>query len=61
MTNKTYVYEGKEHVLTGRTAEKTLRSKKTKKLHEIHPADVDASNTEYNQWVSIEDLYEVAP
>lgn len=60
MTTKTYVYEGKEHVLTGREAEKkSVRSDKIKKLHEIHPADVDDTDNSYNKWVSMDDLYEV--
>jgi hypothetical protein len=59
MTNKTYIYEGKEHVLTGRTATKRLRSDKIKILHEIRPADLDSDKNEFNQWIEMDDLFVV--
>lgn len=59
MSSKTYVYEGKEVVLTGRTAEKTLRSERKKVLHEIRPSDVDADNRMHNKWVELTDLFEI--
>lgn len=57
MAIKTYIYEGREHVLTGRTASKRLRSDKTKILHEIRPAELDITANENNQWVSMDDLF----
>jgi hypothetical protein len=52
MSIQTYVYNGEEVVLTGRTAEKTLRSGRSKVLHEIRPLSVtDPENRQYNKWV----------
>jgi hypothetical protein len=59
MTEKTYVYEKKEYKLTGRTATKTLRSSKTKTLHEIRPSEADPTNNAYNVWVELDELYEI--
>ena len=59
MITKTYVYDGKEHIMTGRIAEKRLRSEKIKKLYEIRPNDVETGQDMYNKWVSMDDLYEV--
>lgn len=66
---KSYVYEGTEVVLTGRTAErktyspvpqrrnKTRAVDKVEVLYEITPAD--KSSIIWKQWVSIGSLYEV--
>lgn len=59
MSVKTYVYNGKEVVLTGRTASKKTRSDKTKTLHEIRPANVDVEQNMYNEWVEFDDLYQI--
>jgi hypothetical protein len=59
MSVKTYVYEGKEVVMTGRTASKTLRSGKISIIYEIRPANVPADQTMYNQWVAKDEVFEV--
>jgi hypothetical protein len=62
MTNTysgSYVYEGKEWVLTGREAHRTLPSGKIKKLIEIRPIDVDPNEKLYNRWVEREELYTI--
>ncbi len=57
--NGTYVYEGKEWVLTGREAHRSLISGKLKRLVEIRPMSVDPSDKSYNRWVEREELYTV--
>lgn len=53
MSDKTYVYNGEEFVLTGRSAEKSLPSGRTKTLHEIRPVSVkDTEDRQYNKWVN---------
>jgi hypothetical protein len=56
MTTK-YVHNGKEVVLTGRTATKKLRSGKDELLHEIKPDGV--TGKQYNTWVKMKDLFEI--
>lgn len=57
---KRYVYKGKEVVLTGRTASKSLRSGKEEILYETKPIDIaDLSSTKYNEWVKLKDLFEI--
>lgn len=57
MTTK-YVHNGKEVVLTGRTAKKKLpRSGKEEVLHEIQPEGV--MSKQYNTWVHMRDLFEI--
>lgn len=65
---KSYVYKGKEYVLTGRTAKPKISLRRTKdsnrsnddNLYEIRPSDVtDVNDRKYNEWVKMRDLYEV--
>lgn len=56
MTTK-YVHNGKEVILTGRTAKKHLRSGKEELLHEIRPDGV--TSKQYNSWVKMKDLFEI--
>lgn len=60
---KSYVYKGKEFVLTGRTAKtKNVTRRKNPevdRLHEIRPHDADENDKKYNEWVRMKDLYEV--
>lgn len=59
MSSKTYVYDGKEMVLTGRTAIKEMKSGNNKTLHEIRPAEADPDYKTLNKWVEMKDLYEI--
>lgn len=61
MSEKTvsYVYDSKEHILTGRQAVRILRSGKKDVLIEIHPLDVPLEDSTYNRWVSESDLYSI--
>jgi len=59
MSSKTYVYDGKEVVLTGRTAGKKMKSGKDKILHEIRPAEADPDFKSLNKWVQMDELYEI--
>jgi len=54
---KKYVYDSKEVILTGRVAEKSLRSGKVDKLFEIKPAD--GEGIAFIQWVRISELFEI--
>lgn len=56
MTTK-FVYDGKEVILTGRTAKKSLKSGKEQILYEIKPHDVVGK--QYNKWVQMKDLFEI--
>ena len=53
---KTYVFKDTEVVLTGKRAERKLRTK-TDVLHEIKPAD--GENGTWTMWVRMTDLYEI--
>ncbi len=52
----TYVHDGVEVVLTGRTA---LRKTKRKEylLHEIRPSDVDSNDPKFCKWIQLSELY----
>lgn len=60
---KTYIHNGKEVKLTGRTASKTTgkmskrSAAKTVQIHEITPLDSD--DGDWKEWVRLSDLYEV--
>ena len=61
---KTYVYDGKEVVLTGRVAKQKPRREGAKvrsdnDLFEIRPFDVDEANKSFNKWVKMNQLHEV--
>lgn len=56
MTTK-YVHDGKEVILTGRTAAKKLRSGKEQILYEVQPEGV--LSKQYNKWVLMKDLFEI--
>lgn len=57
---KHYLHNGKEVVLTGRIATKSIRNGKEEILHEIKPIDIaDLSTTKYNAWVRMKDLFEI--
>lgn len=53
---KTYVFKETEVVLTGKRAERKLRTK-TDTLYEIKPAD--SENGTWTKWVRMTDLYEI--
>ena len=55
----TYVFEGREYVLTGRSAKRKTLTKKERILVEIKPASISDESTDYNKWVSEEELFEV--
>lgn len=60
MNNKKYVFNGKEVIMTGRTAIKKLRSGREDILYEVKLLEnVDISSTKYNEWVKMSELYEV--
>jgi len=57
---KTYIHGETEFVLTGRQAEKRMRSGKTKTLVEIKPVFIkDESDMSMNRWVELESLFNV--
>ena len=53
---KTYVYNGTEVKMTGRTAEKELR-RGVDTLYEVKPADMECGT--WKKWVRIGELYEI--
>lgn len=55
MSNKKFIYEEQEVVLTGRKAVKRVASREFT-LWEITPTDKDIS---WKKWVRYEDLYEI--
>jgi len=57
MSTSTYVYDGKEVVMTGRTAVKSMKSGNLKTLYEVRPVEAEPDQKMYNQWVSMDDLY----
>jgi hypothetical protein len=59
MTVKTYVYNGTEYEMTGRKAEKKLYSGKKRELFEIRPVGMDDTQTTYNKWATMDELFEV--
>ena len=65
MAEKTYVYEGKEVVLTGRVAQKPMRggkrgtAGKMAELHEIMPKGSNPENKDFCKWVRITHMYEI--
>lgn len=56
----TYVYEGQEYVLTGRSAVRKLRSSKELVVNEIRPIAAPKNDNSYNKWVEISELYVVS-
>lgn len=68
MTDRSYIYENTEVVLTGRTAEKELATMRTMDyggrvvpkidvLHEVTPIDKEVGS--WKKWVRMKDLYEI--
>lgn len=62
MTNQTFVYQGFEVKLTGRTAHKKIEGRgraptRIDLLHEITPADKETGS--WKKWVRMEELYEI--
>ena len=55
--DKTYVYDGIEVVLTGRKAQKQLRSQKTDEVIEIKQADPESAS--FKKWVRMKELFEI--
>lgn len=65
--SETYVYNGTEVVLTGRTAKRTIAMKSPRgkvthepridTIHEITPADNEFGS--WKKWIRIEELYEI--
>jgi hypothetical protein len=61
MSKSTYIFESKEWVLTGRDAEKTLRSGKKRTVVEIKPVYVtDPDDNSQNKWVMMDALFYVS-
>ena len=59
-TDKTYVYNGTEVIMTGRTASKKIRGRGEGRLitlHEIKPSNEDDGS--WKKWVKESELYEV--
>lgn len=59
---KTYVFEGLEVILTGRTAKRELKgsgraASRIDTIHEITPANKEDGS--WTKWVRMSDLYEV--
>lgn len=54
----TYVHDGKEVMMTGRTAVRET-SRRQHVLYEIKPIDVEGSDPKFCKWVKIEELYEI--
>ena len=61
---KTYVFNGTEVVLTGRTAHRKIEARTTRRVaprvdvvHEVEPADRELGS--WKKWVRIEELYEI--
>lgn len=52
----TYVHNGKEVVLTGRTASRKT-SRAVHVLYEIKPIDVQSNDPQFCKWVKMEELY----
>lgn len=52
-----YVHEGKEVVLTGRKAQKKLRSGKSDEVVEIKPANPEDGS--FTKWVRMGELFEI--
>ena len=59
MSNKEtlYVYDGLEVVLTGRKAQKKLRSQKTDEVVEVQQADAESAS--FKKWVRMKELFEI--
>jgi len=55
--SKAYVHNGVEVKLTGKVAQKKLRSGKIDELHEITPRH--AENGTFKKWVRMVDLFEI--
>lgn len=57
----TFVFEGKEYVLTGREARRQLPSGKDRILIEIRPLRADPDDLTDNKWVERKDLFVIIP
>lgn len=57
MTDKAYVFNGTEVVLTGKIAKRTLRSGKETAVHEIRPRLKE--NGTWTKWVRMNELFEI--
>lgn len=55
--DKAYVFKGKEVILTGKIAKKTLRSGKENILYEVKPRVKE--NGTWTEWVRMSDLFEI--
>ncbi len=61
--DKTYVFEGVEVKLTGRTAKKEMKTQRRRVaakldlIHEIAPADKEMGN--WKKWVRMTELFEI--
>ena len=55
--DKTYVYDGIEVILTGRKAQKELRSGKTDWVFEIQQSDSESAS--FKKWVRMKELFEI--
>jgi hypothetical protein len=55
--DKIYVYDGMEVILTGRKANKKLRSGKMNEVVEIKQADAESAS--FKKWVRQSELFEI--
>lgn len=57
----TYVYDGQEYVMTGRSAKRTLKTGKDIMMYEIRPVSIrDPKDLSFNKWVEQSELYVVS-
>lgn len=61
MASSTYIYEGQEWVLTGRSARKKGRHETSRDriMVEIRPVTADPDEKTFNKWVKMDELYHV--
>jgi hypothetical protein len=57
-TGISYVLNGKEVVMTGRTAVRST-SRRDYTLYEVKPKEVDSNDPKFCSWVTREELYEI--
>lgn len=55
--NDTFIYDGCEVRLTGRTAQKDMKRNRVDIIHEIQPFDKE--NGSWKQWVHSHELYKI--
>lgn len=56
---KTYVYDSREVILTGRAAARRLKSGAMHELVEVMPLGADKSDKSVRTWVRMDELFEI--